>query len=372
MTASDLASRPRVIARVDLAAIRHNLARVREYAPGCRVMAAVKADAYGHGAVAVSRALEAAGVDALAVACVEEALRLKRADLQTRIVLLEGISSAGEADWAVEQGVDIVLHAAWQCALLAAKPRGSAARVWFKLDTGMHRLGFAPAQAHQLAAEQQRRAWQLQGWMTHLACADEPAHPLTLRQLQRFETALDGIPGARSIANSAGLIDWPQARVDWVRPGIMLYGSSPFAERPARGLGLRAAMQLESFILSVRDIAAGESVGYGGQWVAPRAARIGVVAAGYADGLPRALPAGTMVAIEGQRLPLVGRVSMDMIMVDLSEAPQVLPGAPVTLWSDELPAGDMAARAGTVSYELFCRLTRRVHFDYVESARFAG
>lgn len=356
---------PRVTATIDLGAIRHNLARVREFAPASRVMAAIKADAYGHGAVEVARTLAAAGVDAFAVACLEEAVVLRKKQLRTPIALLEGVLSLEEAREAALLDLDLVVHDEWQLQLLAQLPPGVPLRVWFKLDSGMHRLGFPLADARRLFATVQARPhWQLAGWITHLACADDVDSPMTREQIQRFEAATEGLPGPRSIANSAGLIAWPQARVDWVRPGLMIYGASPLPGRTAEELGLKPAMTVESRLIAIHDIAAGETIGYGASYRCAQDMRVGVAAIGYADGVHRVLPSGTPVLIHGQRVPLVGRVSMDMITLDLRSLPQAEVGDRVQLWGPWLPAEEIAACAGTLAYELFCGLTRRVHYSW--------
>lgn len=357
---------PRVTATIDLAALRHNLAVVRRLAPQSRVMAAVKADAYGHGAVPVARALETAGVDALAVACLEEAMQLRQARIQAPIALLEGVISGEEAAQAVYEQLQIVVHDHWQIALLERLPASARLSVWFKLDSGMHRLGFPLADVPKLVEILRRHpGWTFEGWITHLACADEPDNPFTLTQIGRFEAALRGIAGARSIANSAGLIGWPQARVDWVRPGLALYGCSPMPDSTAANLGLRAAMRLESRIIAAREYAAGEGIGYGLTYRCSERMRVAVVSVGYADGMHRAFRNGTPVLIRGRRAYLAGRVSMDMITVDLRDVPDAQVGDPVLLWGDGLPAEEIATWAGTLSYELFCGLTQRVHFRHI-------
>ncbi len=357
---------PRVTATIDLAAVRHTLGVVRRLAPHSRVMAAVKADAYGHGAVPVARALEAGGVDALAVACLEEAMQLRQARIQAPIALLEGVISGEEAAQAVYERLQVVVHDHWQIELLERLPASARLSVWFKLDSGMHRLGFPLADVPRLRGILERHpGWSFAGWITHLACADEPAHPFTREQIARFEAALNGIPGPRSIANSAGLIAWPQSRVDWVRPGLALYGCSPMPDTSAAQLGLKPAMRLESRIIAVREYAAGEGIGYGLTYRCPERMRIGVIAVGYADGMHRAFRNGTPVLVRGRRAYLAGRVSMDMITVDLRQVPEAQVGDAVLLWGDGLPAEEIAAWAGTLSYELFCGLTQRVHFRHV-------
>ncbi len=355
---------PRVTATIDLTALRDNLARVRRYAPGSHVMAAVKADGYGHGAVPVARTLADAGVDALAVACLEEAVKLRDAGIAAPIALLEGVMSEDEAREAVRQHLQIVVHDPWQLALLESL-QDATLSLWFKIDTGMHRLGFAPTAVPVLAnALQQRPAWNFCGWITHLACADEADNPMTQRQIALFDEILGTLPGARSIANSAGLIAWPLTRREWVRPGLALYGASPLPEQSAADLGLRPAMRVEGRLLSIHDVPEGATIGYGATYRCPQLMRIGVVAVGYADGYDRNLPTGTPVLVCGRRAPMVGRVSMDMITIDLREVPEARVGDTVTLWGEGLPAEEIARYAGTLVYELFCGLTKRVHFSY--------
>jgi alanine racemase len=354
---------PRVTATIDLAAIQHNLAQVRRYAPRSRVMAAIKADAYGHGAVAVARTLEAAKVDAFAVACMEEALKLRQAHISTPIALLEGIISSEEAALAVYERLQVVVHDRWQLALLEALPESSEVTLWFKLDTGMHRLGFPLHEVPSLVEILKRRPrWRFMGWMTHLACADEAGNPATHEQVLRFNGALEGLAGDRSIANSAGLLAWPEARADWVRPGLMLFGASPLPDRTAADLGLRAAMTLESRLIAIREYEAGEAIGYGQTYRCPERMAIGVAAVGYADGVHRSLPSGTPVLIHGAKAPIAGRVSMDMITLDMRAVPGAKVGDTVRLWGEGLPAETIAAYAGTLVYELFCGLTQRVLF----------
>ncbi|PTU31067.1 alanine racemase [Stenotrophobium rhamnosiphilum] len=356
---------PRVIATIDLAAIQHNLAQVRRYAPQSRVMAAIKAQAYGHGAVPVARALESTGVDAFAVACLEEAIQLRQAHIKTPIVLLEGILSAEEAVLAADEQFQIAVHDHWQLSLLEALPESAEVSIWFKLDSGMHRLGFPLNETASLVEILKRRPrWRFMGWMTHLACADELNNPATQQQIEKFNAALKGLPGARSIANSAGILAWPETHGDWVRPGLMIYGASPLPDRSAADLGLRAAMTLESRLIAIREYDAGEGIGYGQTYRCPERMSIGVVAVGYADGVPRILPNGTPVLVNDTLVPMAGRVSMDMITIDLRTVPNAKIGDTVRLWGEGLPAEVIAAHAGTLAYELFCGLTQRVQFVY--------
>lgn len=353
---------PRVTATIDLAALRHNVAQARRYAPRSKVMAAIKADAYGHGAVPVARALEDS-VDCLAVAALEEALLLREARIRGSIALLEGILSVEEAKLCLRHELQVVVHDHWQLAILEGLPAAARVSLWIKLDTGMHRLGFPVADVPGLMQRVRARpAWDFRGWITHLACADEPDNPATREQVAAFDRALQGLPGARSIGNSAGLIAWPEARADWVRPGLMLYGASPLPGKTGAELGLRPAMTLTSRLMAVRQYPKGAAIGYGAAFRCPEDMPVGVVAVGYADGYHRSLGSGTPVLVGGRRVPLAGRVSMDMITVDLREAPDARVGDPVTLWGPALPVEDIAARGGTVAYELLCGLTQRVRF----------
>jgi alanine racemase len=355
---------PRVTATIDLAAIRSNLGVVRRLAPRAKVMGAIKADGYGHGAVHVARALED-HIDAFAVACLEEALVLREARIRGTIALLEGVLSMEEAKVGLRHDLQVVVNDHWQLEILEKLPRGARVSVWIKLDSGMHRLGFPLTDVRALWARLEARPeWDFRGWITHLACADEPESGATREQVAAFAGALGELPGARSIANSAGLIAWPETHVDWVRPGLMLYGASPLPGRDAAALGLRAAMRLTSRLIAVRDYPRGAAIGYGGSYRCPETMRVGVAAVGYADGYHRSLPTGTPVEVKGQRAQLVGRVSMDMITIDLRGVRDAAVGDPVLLWGEGLPVEDIAARAGTVAYELLCGLTQRVRFAH--------
>ncbi len=353
----------RARAHIRLPALQHNLQRVRELAPGCRVMAAIKADAYGHGALQVAAALQQA--DALAVATLEEAMQLHWHGETRPLVVLGGVQNLTEMRTAAEHGFEVVLHDDSHLPLLGQLEAIWKLPLWVKLDTGMHRLGFAPERVAEIQQQlTANAAVELRGWMTHLACADDIAQPLTARQLASFDQALQGVDGPRSIANSAGILAWPQSHADWVRPGIMLYGSSPLKNGRAVEHNLRPVMSLRSQLIAVHDVAAGEGIGYGQTWICEQDTRVGVVGIGYGDGYPRHLPNGTPLAIRGQRMPLVGRVSMDMSCVDLTALPDAVVGDEVELWGDVISVDEIAEAAGTISYELFCRLTGRVETLY--------
>jgi len=323
----------------------------------------IKANAYGHGLVAVAQALAAA--DAFAVARIEEAVALRESGCTARIVLLEGFRDAAELDIAAHQGLEPFVHQDEQLAMLEAWRGPQVLRAWLKIDTGMHRLGFAAGAAAAAIARLGacRCVGQPFAIATHLTDAERADGLATRAQVAAFSTATTGFSGERSIANSAGLIAWPETRSDWVRPGIMLYGISPFAGQTGTDHGLRPVMSLETRIIALRDLAPGDRVGYGGAWTAPRASRIAVAAVGYGDGYPRSAGNGTPVAVNGVPATLAGRPSMDMLTIDVTGLPRVAIGDRVELWGREVPIERVAAAAGTIAYELTCRVGRRVSFS---------
>ena len=352
-------------ARIDLQALRHNFSRVRRAAPGSRVMAIIKANAYGHGTVEVGRALSDAA--AFVVACVEEAIALREAGFDRHIVLLEGLFDADDIDLIHAYRLDIVVHHDSQLDLLERARTGRPIDVWLKIDTGMNRLGFVP---DSVAAASARLAG-LPGvgtvrLMTHFACADDLSNDYTREQLRCFSAVTAPLPGECSLANSAGVLGWPETHADWVRPGVMLYGSSPLQGRTASELDLLPVMTLTTRLIAVNRRRQGDPVGYGGEWVCPADTRIGVAAIGYGDGYPRHAPSGMPVLVNGERVSLAGRVSMDMICLDLTSLPDAQVGDEVVLWGEGLPIDEIAAQAGTISYELFCGVGRRVRFEYRE------
>ena len=348
-----------LLATVDLSAIRHNYALAKGCAPGRKAFAVVKANAYGHGVREVVSAL--ADADGFVVACLEEAGEVRALHGSARVLLLQGCFETKDYLMAAQLGLDVVVQGREQAeALLACRP-SRPLNVWLKLDSGMHRLGFAAAALRdwysRLQGAEQVAELNL---ISHFACADLPEHPLNALQLDCYRGLADLPFASRSLANSAAILTRPEAHMDWLRPGIMLYGASPFAERAAAGLGLQPAMTLSGALIAVREVPAGESVGYGAGWVAERATRIGTISCGYADGYLRAAPAGTPVLVGERRVPLVGRVSMDMLTVDLSAAPEAQVGSPVELWGARLPVDEVAAACGTIGYELLSKLTARV------------
>lgn len=352
---------PMVSASIDTGALRHNLGVIRQWAPRSRVMAVIKANAYGHGLVAVARALESA--DAFAVARVDEGLTLRMAGVLTRTVLLEGVFDRAQLEAAAVAGFELVVHTAEQIELLRAAPPGVRFTVWLKLDTGMNRLGFKGAAfgAAHAALRDLESVRAPVNLFTHLASADAPELHATAEQLAQFSAGTALLEGERSIANSAGMLGFADAQADWVRPGLLIYGASPFTGTVGPDYGLRPAMTLHSHVIAVKELDVGEHVGYGGTWVAQRPTRLAVAAVGYGDGYPRSLSSGSPVLVNGARAPLAGRVSMDMIGIDVTDlAPAPRLGDPVILWGDGLPVEEIAVWANTIPYELLCGISQRV------------
>jgi alanine racemase len=351
---------PFVSATIDTEALRHNLKVVRARAPKSRVMAVIKANAYGHGLVAVAHALD--GADAFAVARVDEGLALRKAGITKPVILLEGVFEREQLGAAADAGFSLVVHIEEQVRLLRDVRAGAQFDVWLKLDTGMNRLGLngpAFAAAHAVLA-QLPGVRQPVGLMSHLATADIREDPGNVQQLERFRQATMGLPGARSLANSAAMLNFVEAQVDWVRPGLLLYGVSPLSGSQGADFGLKPVMTLHSRIIGLKDVAPGERVGYGGAWTAERATRLAIAAIGYGDGYPRSLPSGSPVLVDGAPAYLAGRVSMDMIGIDVTDLRRAAKlGDPLVLWGPGLPVERIAALAGTIPYELLCGISRR-------------
>jgi alanine racemase len=353
---------PRPIqANLDMSALENNL-RVARRATAARIMSVIKADGYGHGLMRAAEAL--AATDGYALLDLADAVRLREAGYCQTILLLEGFFSAEELSVIAEYRLACVIHSPWQISLLDGYPGSGTLDVWLKVNSGMNRLGFVPQQVAQAMDQLRRhRAVREITLMTHFANADEArgiAEPLAL-----FNDLAAPYRVARSLANSATLLRYPEAHGDWVRPGIMLYGASPFApeigeQYSAQRLGLRPAMTLGSRIIATQQLRTGDEVGYGALFRADHAMRIGIVACGYADGYPRSAQNGTSILVDGQRTRTVGRVSMDMLCVDLTALPDADVGSPVVLWGEGMPIEEVARAAGTISYELMCALTSRV------------
>ena len=358
-----------LVAHLSASALENNLARVRQLAPECRVMAVVKANAYGHGLTEIAGLLPS--VDALAVARVDEGAQLREAGFSGAIVVLGGFQDIHDARACSALALNPVVHSLDQAAILNSDLGGQLS-AWIKVDSGMGRLGLLPEQLKPVmdSLAEAPGVAEILGVMTHLSRADEPGVAASAEQISVFNSLSGSWSGDISIANSAAIMSGEEALQasrsvpakarNWVRPGLMLYGASPFADRSAKELGLQPVMELRSRILALRDLPKGTAVGYGGEWVAPRDSRVGVVSAGYGDGYPRRLGNKSEVLVHGQRAPIVGRVSMDSISVDVSEIDNVAQGDPVVLWGRGLPVEEIAELAGTIAYEILCGVAQRV------------
>lgn len=351
-------SRPTYM-KIDLNALKHNLERVRTLAPGCAIMAMVKANAYGHGIVRAARALSEA--DALGVASLEEGLILREAGVTQPICLMEGLFSIDELSLAAQQGFTLVVHHLPHVEMLEKAKVDVPFSIWLKINTGMHRLGIRPEELDEmyqrlLAAPSVKKPI---GLMTHFAEADAVNHDETLQQLALFNQTAASYTGPRSLANSAAILAWPATHADWVRPGLMLYGASPFAGKTGPDHQLKPVMTLWSRLIALTFVEKGGKVGYGGTWTAPEDMIIGVVGAGYGDGYPQFAKNGTPVLVNGAECPLAGRVSMDMLTVDLRSQPHAKIGDPVVLWGEGLPVERVAQMSGTSAYEVLTRMTPR-------------
>ena len=347
-------------ATLDLGAVAHNLARVRAFAPKAKIMAVVKANAYGHGLLRIARSLP--DVEAFAVARIDEGLTLRQAGIRQRIAVLQGFVNHEELELHATHHLEPVVHSPRQVELLERTPLKEPLAIWAKLDTGMHRLGlladeFLPCFRRLQSSSSVRRPIPV---MTHLANADMPQDTLTDRQLALFQEVLSAVRAECSIANSAGLLAFEDTRAEWVRPGIVLYGVSPFPYRTGGDDGLRPVMTFRTRLIAIKSLKAGDAVGYGGDWICPHPTRLGVAAVGYGDGYPRHAQPGTPVLLRGQRVPLIGRVSMDMITLDLTDCPEAQVEDEVILWGDGLPVEEIARNTSTIPYDLLCGITQRV------------
>ncbi len=345
---------------IDALSLKHNFEHVQSITSNKKVLAMVKANGYGHGVVHVARALKDA--DAFGVACIEEAVALRSAGVHNRIVLMEGFFNAeDELPEILRLNLEPVIH--HEGHLEALRLLSQPIKVWIKINTGMNRLGFKPNKFSEVYEKvSQMTAVKIAGLMTHFATADDINNPNTAFQMEEFFATIQNCKEATSLANSAGILGWKASHGDWVRPGIMLYGVSPFSGRHGLEEGLQPVMSLQSEIIAIQTLKQGESVGYGREFKCPKDMRIGVVAIGYGDGYPRVAPNGTPTLVNGKLAPLVGRVSMDMITVDLSEHPEAEIGDPVQIWGRNLPVETVAEFIGTSAYELLTGLSPRVPF----------
>lgn len=351
-------------AHVDLAALKHNLQQLKQQAPNSKMMAVVKANGYGHGLNQIASNADAA--DAYGVARIEEALQLRAAGIVKPILLLEGFYSPGDLPVLVTNNIQTAVHCVEQLEALENAILETPVQVWLKIDSGMHRLGVRPEQLDDFITRLKacENVAQPLRYISHFASADELEKATTHEQIELFRSLTDGCKGERSLAASAGILAWSESHLDWVRPGIIMYGVSPFADKSAAELGFLPVMTLKSHIIAVREVKKGESVGYGGNWTSERDTKVGVIAIGYGDGYPRTAPNGTPVFVNGRKAPIAGRVSMDMLSVDLGPDATDKVGDEVILWGKELPSEEVAAHIGTIAYELVTKLTPRVDMVY--------
>ena len=344
-------------ATIHSAALTHNLGIVKQHASHSRVMAVIKANAYGHGLLRAAKALSAA--EGFAVLGINEAIALREAGFQQHILLLEGLFDAAELPLAIEHRLIPVVHCEAQLLMLEAHRGGGAVDVHLKINTGMNRLGVPVGRFWSF--HDRLKACKMVGQvtlMTHFATADEDSG--VSQQFEVFTHLTGEISLPKSVANSAAILRYPHTHADWVRPGIMLYGATPVSGEAAARYGLQPAMNLSSAIIAVQDLQAGQSVGYGQRFTASKPTRIGIVACGYADGYPRHAPNGTPIAVDGVMTVTVGHVSMDMLFVDITDLPHADIGSPVELWGEQIPVDAVAEASGTVGYELLCAVAPRV------------
>lgn len=326
-------------------------------------IAVVKSNAYGHGLVPVAKILEAV-VPALAVAILDEAIELRVAGIQKPILVLEGVNSSDGIKEAVEQRLTLMTHSDEQVALLCESGGGASPEIWLKVDTGMHRLGIAPDNVRSIVLRLREQGITPGAVCTHLSRGDETGSDETLRQMEIFHDCTAGLELPLSIANSSAILGWPGSHSDWNRPGYMLYGNNPLDVENEHTRKLIPAMSLRAPVIAIRDIGAGESVGYGGNWRAAMPSRIGTLAIGYGDGYPRLVPNGTATFINGHPAPVVGRVSMDLTTVDLTEHPGASVGDMAELWGNQVAVNEIAAACGSIGYELLTGVSQRVPREY--------
>ncbi|REL31018.1 alanine racemase [Thalassotalea euphylliae] len=354
-------------AAIDLQALAHNVTQIKKLAPHSQILAVLKANAYGHGLERIAEALAEQAVGAFGVARLDEALALRACGVVKPIVLMEGFFSPQELPVLDVNNLHTVIHNQEQLDALLAADLQTPVKVWLKVDTGMHRLGVEPEQFHDFyqALKKSPNVQDDIVLMSHLSCADDVESKHTPTQLSLFNSLTDVLAGQKTLANSAAICAWPDTHFDWVRPGLMLYGVSPMQDKVAAELNIQPVMTLKSSLIAKRFIKKGESVGYGAAWTAEKDTYIGVIAIGYGDGYPRHAPNGTPVLLNGRRVPLVGRVSMDMINVDLGGAAEGECadniGDIATLWGAGLGIEEIAQWATTIPYELLCNITRRVN-----------
>jgi len=347
---------------INLRALVDNYNVIKSLAPNAKVLAVLKANGYGHGLVTIAKALPQA--DAFGVARIEEALELRAAGVIKPIVLLEGVFNTGDLAILAANNLQTIVHTKEQLHAILQADIDRPLKVWLKIDSGMHRLGIEPDQFKEFyyPLTESENVHSDLVLMSHFSCADDLQNNSTQAQLSLFNELTQHLPNPRSIANSAGVCGWQHTHCDWIRPGLMLYGVSPLLDKSSASLGLKPVMTLQSSVIAIQRVRKGETVGYGNAWQATEDTNIGVIAIGYGDGYPRHAENGTPICLNGRRVPLAGRVSMDMITVDLGVECEDKIGDIATLWGDELPVEEIAKHSTTIPYELLCNITRRVKY----------
>ncbi|MBQ4844199.1 alanine racemase [Pseudoalteromonas sp. MMG005] len=354
-------------AEIDLSALSYNLKRTKALAPNSKVMAVLKANAYGHGLVTIAQHLHEA--DAFAVARIDEALALRAGGVTKPIVLLEGFFNQSDVSILLANNFQTIIHDENQLVMLEQAQLDSPIATWLKVDTGMHRLGIAPAQlnAFYQRLKKTENAKPAVYLMTHFPCADDVKNDRTAQQIREFKQLTLNYNEPLCLANSAGILGWRDSHCDWIRPGLMIYGVSPMLHCIGRDHGLKAVMRLTTKVIAIRSILSGEYVGYGGRWQSEKNTQLAIVAMGYGDGYPRHAKHGTPVVIKGERYGIVGSVSMDMITVDIGGNDGMIQvGDEVEMWGRALPVEEVAACADTIPYELLCNITPRVSYEYIK------
>lgn len=352
-------------AEIDIAALQYNLSRIRQMAPSSRILAVLKANAYGHGLVEIASELR--DVEAFGVARLDEAIVLREGGIAKPIVLLEGFFNPQELPILASNDIQTVVHSSEQIDALIAAQLAAPIAVWLKVDTGMHRLGVKPAElstcySRLFACESVQKPIKV---MTHFSCADDLSNNKTKQQMQAFYQVAKALHGSElSLANSAGVVGWPDSHEDWIRPGLLMYGVSPLMQRTTEDCNLKPVMTLRASLIAIQQVKAGETVGYGSAWKAEKDTRIGIISVGYGDGYPRHAKQGTPVLLAGKYVPLVGRVSMDMLSVDLGVEDTFQVGDEAVLWGKGLPVEKIAQYSETIAYELLCNVARRVAVNY--------
>ena len=354
-----------VTAVINTQALSSNLDQIKSWAPHSKTVAVVKANAYGHGVITVAQTLDSK-VDAFAVARLPEAMELRAANIQKPVILLEGFLNDEDLPVIAEQGFYTAIHDEAQIDAIERTAVPQPLHAWLKIDVGMHRLGAAPDEVQRMKARLERSDKVLKplGLISHLSVADCPdLSDYNEEQINYFFEVAQGFSGPLCLGNSAGIISWPKARTTYVRPGIIMYGISPYTDKTGTDLGLTPVMTLKSSLIAIRAVKKGARVGYGATWTAPRDTILGIVGAGYGDGYPRTVPNGTPVLINGRYAPTAGRVCMDMLFVDLGPDAQDKIGDEAILWGEGLPVERIAAACGTIPYELVCRIMPRVNME---------